>query len=94
MDHDHFHSNDGPASAGFCMSDTTQKAKQIKHQYEKSWMSLKEVRAVGVGYLSDSRKVGIVVSVSGNPEKIRKRIPVEVEGVPVEIQQTGEFRAQ
>lgn len=75
------------------MSDKTRKARQVKQRHEESWMAIQGVNAVGVG-LTAGRKIGIIVSVSGEAGKIRKQIPARVEGVPVEIQITGEFKAQ
>lgn len=64
---------------------------EIKQEYEKEWLAIREVTAVGVGNIED--KLGIIVSVSENPDKVREQIPNQVGGVPVTIQQTGAFRA-
>jgi len=75
------------------MSEDTQKAKRIKKRYEESWISIPGVTAVGVG-LTAGNEVGIIVSVTAEPEKIRKQIPERVKGIPVELQITGEIKAQ
>lgn len=75
------------------MPDKTEKAKEVKQRYEDSWLSIKGVTAVGIG-LTDNRDVGIIISVSENSENFRKQIPAQVEGIPIEVQETGEFKAQ
>jgi hypothetical protein len=73
------------------MSDL-ESVRRIKKKYERSWLSLKGVVAVGIGHTS--REIpGIIVSVQENAESIRAHIPKEVEGVFVEIKETGEIKA-
>lgn len=55
-------------------------------------MTLPGVVAVGIGLVSGG-KTGIVVSVAKNLNEIRSKIPSVVEGIPVEVQETGEIRA-
>jgi len=64
---------------------------EIKQEYETEWLAIREVAAVGVGNIGD--KLGIIVSVTENPDKVREKIPGQVGGVPVKIQQTGAFSA-
>ncbi len=68
------------------------KVRQVKNRHEKEWMARKEVVAVGIG--KTDGETGIVISVSGNPEKVRKEIEERIDGVPIKIQQTGAFEAQ
>jgi len=65
----------------------------IKKQYERKWLKFDEVVSVGIG-LTSQGKVGVIVAVSRNPEKIRKKIPLKIKGYPIEIQLAGEVRAQ
>jgi hypothetical protein len=69
-----------------------ERVKQIKRRYEQQWLSLAGVVAVGIGTTA-AGKVGVIVSVKENPEKIRASIPQQVDGIDVEIRVTGELRA-
>lgn len=75
------------------MADQTKKAKNVKAKYEDHWLSLTGVSAVGVG-LTKNEEVGIIVSVSVDPQKLRNHIPRVIDGISVEIKETGEFEAQ
>ncbi len=75
------------------MSERTQKAKQVKRLNEKKWMDEEGVTAVGVG-ITGKGDVGIIISVKGDIQNMRKKFPSQVEGIPVELQVSGEFRAQ
>jgi hypothetical protein len=67
--------------------------RKIKKKYERSWLSIEGVVAVGIGHTT-GEVPGIIVSVKENPGRFRQSIPAEVEGVPVEIRETGEIRAR
>jgi hypothetical protein len=67
------------------------RARAVKRKYEKRWMSLEGVVGVGIGQTSGG--VGIVVSVARRTEQQANRMPSEINGVPIEIRETGEFRA-
>jgi hypothetical protein len=66
--------------------------RQVKNKHEKEWMARKEVVAVGIG--KTDGETGIIISVSAKSDKLRVEIEEQIEGVPVKIQQTGEFKAQ
>lgn len=72
--------------------DDQQKVKQIKKQHERRWLAINGVVAVGIGKVDN--KMGIIISVSGELHKIRAEIPGQINGVPIEIQQTGTIEAQ
>lgn len=74
------------------MSENMEKIRSIKSTNERGWMALPGVVAVGIGLVSGG-KPGIVVSVANNLNEIRSKIPTVVEGIPVEVQETGEIRA-
>ncbi len=67
------------------------KIREIRRKYEKLWLQLNGVVAVGTGKTSRG-KLGIIVSVKKKEPHILKTIPPEVEKVPVEIQETGEIK--
>ncbi len=69
------------------------KVKAIKKQYEKSWFAIAGVVAVGIG-TTTAGTVGIIISVKENSDEIHRRIPATIEGVEIEIQKTGEIKAQ
>lgn len=77
---------------GDTMSATIEKVRKIKKMHEDEWLSIDNVVAVGIGLVS-GENVGIVVSVARNPEKIREKIPASIEGIPIEIKETGEIVA-
>lgn len=74
------------------MSATMETIKRLKRRYEAGWLAIPEVVAVGIGQTSAGAP-GLIVSVRNSPEKVRQTIPEKVEGVPVEIQVTGEIKA-
>lgn len=63
-----------------------------KQRYEQEWMALEEVTAIGIGKVAD--QIGIVISVTENPEKVKREIPDRIEGIPIKIQKTGELNVQ
>ncbi len=74
------------------MSDQIEKIKAVKLKYEKSWLTLEGVIAVGIGKTA-AGKTGIIVSVKEDVKKYRRKIADEIEGIPIEIQETGEIKA-
>lgn len=73
-------------------ADAMAKARQVKTQYQNEWLGLKGVVGVGLGETADGRP-GIIISVQENPAGIRQQIPTTLEGVPIEVRESGEFRA-
>lgn len=74
------------------MVEDQQKIREVKKKYEKEWLSIKGVVGVGIGILTD-KNLGIMISVTKLDEQIRGKIPGEVEGIKLEIRETGEFKA-
>jgi hypothetical protein len=84
------------------MSDQSiQRALEVKRRYEQELRRKANVLAVGVGYRTkggqQTREVAIVVSVKNKVPlsdlKPDDRIPAEIEGVPVDVVETGVIRA-
>lgn len=69
-----------------------EKVKEIKKKYEKEWLSINDVVAVGIGNVS-SRQVGLIISVIKDTKKIRRKIPHQIDGIDIKIQETGEIKA-
>lgn len=69
-----------------------QKVRQLKRQEEQQWIAMDGVVAVGIGKVSD--QLGIIISVAQNVDEVRKKIPKNIDGVPITIQQTGSLEAQ
>jgi len=79
-----------------------QRAEQIKHRYQAEILTKANVVGVGVGLRSRAGKfteeVAIVVMVSRKlpsadlPEE--DLLPDEIEGIPIDVQEVGEFSAQ
>jgi hypothetical protein len=84
------------------MSDqTTQLALEVKRRHEQELLRKANVVAVGVGYRTQggqrTQEVSIVVSVRKKVPVSELKpvdlIPVSLEGVPVDVVETGEIRA-
>jgi len=79
----------------------TQKAISVKQAYQVQLMTLKNVMGVGVGFRKKggvrTNEIAIVVMVNDKylPEQLAAQdlIPTEIEGVPVDVQVVGEFKA-
>ena len=69
-----------------------QKISEIKKKYEEQWLSIQDVVGVGIGILDDEN-MGIIVSVVKLGSHVKSKIPNEIEGVNIEIRETGEFKA-
>lgn len=74
------------------MTEDLQKIREVKRKYAAEWLAIKGVAGIGIGNLSD-KNIGIIVSVIKLDKSIQEKIPEEIEGVKVEIQETGEFKA-
>lgn len=74
------------------MDDPTWKATEIKQRYERKWLDMPGVTAVGIGRVDNA--MVIIVSVESNMEFVRSQIATQIEGVPVIVKLTGKLRAQ
>jgi hypothetical protein len=74
------------------MTDRLEKIREIKKKYEKTWLSIKEIVAVGIGETSEG-SLGIIISVKDDAGKYKNQIEQNIEGVPIEIQEIGEIKA-
>ena len=74
------------------MTDQLEKIRAIKKKYEKTWLSIKGIVAVGIGQTSEGG-VGIIISVKENVRKYKNQIAQNIEGTPIEIRETGEIKA-
>ncbi len=68
------------------------KIREVKRKYEKKWLAIKEVIVVGIG-ITSGKKDGIIVSVKKMNPELRKKIPDEIENIPIEIQEIGDIKA-
>ena len=74
---------------------------EVKRRHEQDLLRKENVVAVGIGYCRrrgvQTRQVGIVVSVKtkvpSSELKPRDVVPAQIEGVPVDVVETGEIRA-
>lgn len=74
------------------MSEETERAKRVKRENEARWLGLEGVVAVGVGQTADGRPA-VVVSVRADDARLRRALPAQVDGVPVEVRVSGDLRA-
>lgn len=73
------------------MTDAMKKALIVKRNYEKKWLGLKGVVAVGIGRIDE--KTGIIISVEQDSDIPHIKIPPLVDNVPVKIQSVGRIEA-
>lgn len=64
----------------------------IKERHEKELMALEDVVGLGVGVSSQGQPC-IVAFLRRLTSELEARIPSTIEGVPVEIEEVGEFEA-
>jgi hypothetical protein len=84
------------------LKDATQRAQAVKLAYASQLMSKANVVGVGVGFCQRAGErtgeIGLVVMVNRKLATSqldpRDVIPTEIEGVPVDVQEIGELRAQ
>lgn len=82
--------------------DASERARQVKNAHLAELMAKANVVGVGIGYLRrggiKTDQVGLVVMVSRKIPRdrlsARDVIPEEIDGVPVDVQEVGELRAQ
>jgi len=74
------------------MQEEIERIKIVKRKYEKQWLSIDGVIAIGIGF-TKNKKTGLIISVKDLNVKVQQSIPNEVEGIPVEINVTGEIKA-
>ena len=74
------------------MTNQLEKIREIKRKYENNWLAIKGIVSVGIGETSEGR-LGIIISVKENTAKYEKQIEQNIEGVSIEIQETGEIKA-
>ena len=67
---------------------------EVKAKHEMEWMTVPGVTGIGIGERSRAPGLAIRVYVERITPALRARIPAEVEGHPVELEATGEFKAQ
>ncbi len=75
------------------MNISLEKLRRVKDKYEKKWMQLPEVQAVGIGHTTEG-KPGIIITVSKLDKRVQKRFPSELEGASIELRQGGPFSAK
>ena len=74
------------------MSQEIEKARQVKQKHEKEWLKIPDITAIGIGKTS-SGKIGIVISFKTEAAKTGHQIPADIDGVPIEVNVSGEIRA-
>ena len=64
---------------------------QVQEEHTDAWMAMPGVVGTAIG-LSEGKPC-IRIFTSSKPQQLRDKIPSTVEGYPVIIEETGEFRA-
>jgi len=70
-----------------------EKIQKVKALHENQWLKLPQVQAAGIGLL-DNGQTGIIISVDKADDSLFDIIPAEIDGIPVEIIESGRFKAQ
>ncbi len=73
------------------MTNKHEKALLVKQKYEKRWLKINGVTAVGIG--SDQNNAVIIITVVDNQEKVSKQVPENIDGISVKIKASGKFKA-
>lgn len=84
------------------MDQTIEQATQVKARHEKSLLKLANVIGVGVGLKEINRQltdqIAIVVNVTEKKPlsalAARDVVPPQLEGIPTDVQEVGQFKAQ
>ena len=71
--------------------DPVELASRVKDRYQDAILAVPGVVGVGVGRASATGDVVIRVYVAGQIEQIRQQLPAELEGIPVQIVESGQF---
>jgi hypothetical protein len=79
----------GDLEKGQCMPERT--IEQVLKDKTDDWMAIPGVEGTAIG-LSEGKPC-IRIFTSSKPQEVRDKIPSTVEGYPVIIEETGEFRA-
>jgi hypothetical protein len=64
---------------------------QVQEEHTDEWMAIPGVEGTAIGLYEG--KPCIKIFTSSKPQQLRDKIPSTVEGYPVIIEKTGEFRA-
>ena len=64
---------------------------QVLKDHSDQWLTIPGVEAAAIGLFED--KPCIRIFASSSPQNLQHKIPSTVEGYPVIIEETGEFRA-
>jgi len=64
---------------------------QVQEEHTDAWMAIPGVEGTAIGLYEG--KPCIKIFSSSKPQQLRDKIPSTVEGYPVIIEETGEFRA-
>lgn len=71
--------------------DPLEKTRSVKKRWEKKLLRIKGVQGVGVGKIDGAPVISVYVD-HGQPDSTK--IPLNLEGVPVSIKETGAFTGQ
>ena len=63
---------------------------QVQEEHTDDWMAIPGVEGIAIGLFED--KPCIKIFTSSKPQQLRANIPSTIEGYPVVIEETGEFR--
>ena len=65
----------------------------VKDRHEQDLLKLDDVAGTAIGRGNNARQAAMLVLIEKDTPEIRAQIPTQIEGVPVKIIESGEFRA-
>ncbi len=71
-----------------------QRALRAKNAHEKELLGIEGVVGVGVGFSDATKKACIKAYLREDLPSVRDRLPTDVDGVDVEVEQVGDIVAQ
>lgn len=74
------------------MASTKRSIEQVKAKHELELMGIDGVEGVGIG--EEKNELFLKVYVAKLTRKVKEQVPEQVEGYPVRIEVSGEFRAR
>lgn len=82
--------NEGAREAPARLIDPTGKVDEVRHRYEAKLMRIRGVVGVGVGRCNGTDCIKVFVMEES--QEILESVPKEIEGIEVDIEETGQFR--
>ena len=64
----------------------------MKSKYQEEWLSHEPVVSIGIGYVKND-VLGIIIGIKGKLNSVERKIPDNIDGVPIILKTVKELRA-